>query len=60
MTSTAPRHDWRRRLWLAALAMITSLGLSSVVVPSPASAEELVDLTLLFQGSVQGKIAPCG
>lgn len=25
-----------------------------------ASADDFVDLTLLFHGSVQGKIAPCG
>ena len=60
MTSPVARVAWRRRILLAALALITALGASPAGLATPASAEELVDLTLLFHGSVQGKIAPCG
>ena len=60
MSQPDSRQNWRLRLWFVALALITGFGLSAAVAPTSASAEELVDLTLLFHGSVQGKIAPCG
>lgn len=60
MTRVVSRQNWRRRLSAAALALMTAVGFSAAWLPTSASAEELVDLTLLFHGSVQGKIAPCG
>lgn len=45
-----------RRALLSALV----LGLSTVL-PAPAPrAEDLVELTLTFEGAVHGEIAPCG
>ena len=60
MTNPVAKFNWRRRLTAAAIAMMMAFGFSPAWLPASASAEELVDLTLLFHGSVQGKIAPCG
>ncbi len=60
MTDSVVRLNWRRRLAAAAIALMMAVGLSPAWLATSASAEELVDLTLLFHGSVQGKIAPCG
>lgn len=58
MTASGPRRHRVLSATLAALALL-ALGLSPAGW-RPAEAEDFVDLTLLFTGSVQGKIAPCG
>jgi hypothetical protein len=44
---------------LAALALVSGFALLSLTRAEP-QAEEVIDLTLLYHGSVQGKVAPCG
>lgn len=59
MTGTGRVPAWRRRGVLMALAMITAV----LTVPASwlaASAEQSTELTLLYHGSVTGKVAPCG
>jgi hypothetical protein len=60
MTDSVATLNWRRRITAVAIAMMMAVGFSPAWLPTSASAEELVDLTLLFHGSVRGKIAPCG
>ena len=45
----------RRSLYLALM-----LGVSLTLLAPAPRAEELVDLTLTFQGAVHGEVAPCG
>lgn len=57
--STSNNHRRRR---IAAWAAAAALGLALVpgVGHVSKAQEDLVDLTLMFHGAVQGKIAPCG
>lgn len=59
MTGTGRVPAWRRRALLMALALVSAL----VFVPAGwtgVHADDSTSLTLLFHGSVAGKIAPCG
>lgn len=59
MTGSGRVRVWRLRGVLMALALITAV----LTVPSTwlaASAEQSTELTLLYHGSVTGKVAPCG
>ena len=53
------RSSRRARLLLACFALMGGVALLPVRWLT-SQAEELIDMTLLFHGSVQGKIAPCG
>ncbi len=49
-------HRWK--IPASGLALVATLAL---FLSTPASrAEDLVDLTLTFEGAVHGEIAPCG
>jgi hypothetical protein len=56
--STSTRHRRRIAAWTAATALGLALlpGLGRVTRAD----DDLVDLTLMFNSAVQGKIAPCG
>lgn len=59
MTGSGRVPAWRLRGVLMALALITAV----LTVPTTwlsASAEQSTELTLLYHGSVKGKVAPCG
>lgn len=59
MTGSGRLPAWRTRALLMALAFVTSL----IAVPGAwldASADETTNITVLYHGSVGGKIAPCG
>lgn len=47
----------RLRLALSALALFV---LTAVVPSGPAAAQDSIELTMMYHGSVSGKIAPCG
>jgi hypothetical protein len=59
MTGTGRVPAWRRRGVLMALALITAV-LSVPATWLSAGAEQSTELTLLYHGSVTGKVAPCG
>lgn len=47
----------RLRIALSALALFV---LTAVIPAGPASAQDSIELTMMYHGSVSGKIAPCG
>ena len=59
MTGSGRLPAWRTRAILMALALVSSL----LMVPDgwrDARADETTNVTMLYHGSVGGKIAPCG
>ena len=59
MTGSGRVPAWRTRALLMAFALVGSL----LVIPNgwlDASADDTTNVTMLFHGSVGGKIAPCG
>jgi len=47
----------RTTVALGALALFV---LAVVLAPRPAAAQDTIELTMMYHGSVGGKIAPCG
>ena len=58
MTGSGRKLSWRHRLVLAALALVA--GSAFLVGPAVDARAESVEMTMMFHGSVGGKIAPCG
>lgn len=59
MTAAGRVPTWRRRALMMALALMSAL----VFVPTSwldSRADDTTSLTILYHGSVMGKIAPCG
>ncbi len=59
MLARFPGRPRGRRSLVLAVGFLAALFLAPELTRN-ASADDFVDLTLLFHGSVQGKIAPCG
>jgi len=49
-----------QRLMRRSLLMALVLGLSIVLLAPAPRAEDLVEMSLTFQGAVHGEVAPCG
>lgn len=59
MTGSGRIPNWRRRWMLLGISLMGA-GLLLPMTWLAADAQETTQLTILFHGSVGGKIAPCG
>lgn len=59
MTAAGHPRAFRLRLLLASVVLLVSVG-ALLTLEHEARAQQSIELTMMFHGSVGGKIAPCG
>ena len=59
MTAAGHQRRFRYRLILATVALLVGVG-ALLTLEQEARAQQNIELTMMFHGSVGGKIAPCG
>lgn len=59
MTAVGHQRIFRHRLIWSTVAVLVAVG-SLLTLEREARAQQNIELTMMFHGSVGGKIAPCG